>query len=162
MAVCVISVCIYSSPAEHQEKPGSAPSAAYHKRPSSKPQQVEKPEKPGKPEKPPKPTDLLQAAGALYGNVERDMNTEVKVADLSKYVTERTLDEGFKKEYTVSGTPLSACFYSAVQYSDRCTNLFCTMYNLFEFAAVGVQSIRVHTFVNTCNMVAANQLCALS
>ena len=136
MAVCVISVCIYSSPAEHQEKPGSAPSEAYHKRPSSKPQQVEKPEKPGKPEKPPKPTDLLQAAGpgALYGNVERDMNTEVKVADLSKYVDERMLDEGFKKEYTVSGTPLSSCLYCLlVLYSaeiccDYCKNLFWNMF----------------------------------
>ena len=59
------------------------------------------------------------------------MNTEVKVADLSKYVTERMLDEGFKKEYTVSVTLLSSCLYSAVQYSDRCTNLFCTMCKLF-------------------------------
>ena len=30
------------------------------------------------------------------------MNTEVKVADLSKYVSERRLDDGFRKQYTVS------------------------------------------------------------
>ena len=116
--------------AEHTEKPvdALAPSENNNNRHQSikqdKAVKLEKSEKPGKPEKPPKPTELLQAAGALYGNVERDMNTEVKVADLSKYVSERMLDEGFKKEYTVSGTLLSSCLYgvSAVPYSDRRTS----------------------------------------
>ena len=131
---CVVDV---EKSAEHPEKPVDAPAPSENNNnrhqsiKQDKAVKLEKCQKPEKPEKPPKPTELLQPPGALYGNVERDMNTEVKVADLSKYVTERTLDEGFKKEYTVSGTPLSACFYSAVQYSDRCTNLFCTMYNLF-------------------------------
>ena len=109
ICACVVNV---DKSAEHPEKPvdAPAPSENNNNRQSIK---QDKAVKPGKPEKPPKPTELPQAAGALYGNVERDMNTEVKVTDLSKYVSERMLDEGFKKEYTVSDTtvflPLHCC-----------------------------------------------------
>ena len=96
---CAVKVDVYKR-AEQQEMLVAAPSETNDKRQSIK---QEKANKPQKPEKLPKPADLPQAAGALYGNVEPDMNTEVKVADLSKYVSERRLDEGFKKEYTVSG-----------------------------------------------------------
>ena len=85
--------------AEDHEMLVAATSETNDKRQSIK---QDKAVKPHKPEKLPKPADLPQAAGALYGNVERGMNTEVKVADLSKYVNERRLDEGFRKEYTVS------------------------------------------------------------
>ena len=81
------------------------------------------------PEKPQKPAEL-RPEDALYGNVERDMNTEVKVTDLSEYVTALMLNEGLHREYTVSDSGRCfMCFHVQVyevhvHVRSKCTDMY--------------------------------------